>query len=60
MVDQERRIAFDIYFASVVGMNLHPGTTRDKAERRSIEECRAMAEDMLAQRDAVFPPESSR
>ena len=59
MDDRERRIAFDIYFASVMGMNLHPGTTRDKAERRSVEECRRLAEQMLAQRDIAFPPETT-
>jgi len=59
MDERERRLAFDVYFASIVGMNLHPGTTRDKAERKSVAECRIMAESMLAQRDAVFPPEKS-
>lgn len=59
MDNYERRIAFDIYFASVMGMNLHPGTTRDENKPKSVAECRLLAESMLAQRDAVFPPENT-
>lgn len=54
--DIMRQAAWDMYAAAALGMTLHPGTTRDAAKPRSIEEIAYIADQLLEQRDKRFGP----
>ncbi len=51
----EEIFPFDLFFASIVGMNLHPGVERDGAKRRTTEECALLALEMIKVRRAFYP-----
>lgn len=50
-------VPFDIYFATIVGMNNHPGQTKEPVQRKSIEFCAAQALEMLRVRRTLIPVE---
>jgi hypothetical protein len=43
-----------MYASAALSMSLHPGTTRDKAVQRSIDEVALIADQLLAERDKRF------
>jgi len=45
---------FDIYFATIVGMNNHPGQKRDPVQRISINDCAKQALEMIGVRRAIL------
>ncbi len=42
---------FDLYFASIVAMQLHPGQNRDNAKPLTLEESAELAQQMLKIRE---------
>lgn len=52
--EQGRRIAWDCFAASLLGLNNHPGQTKGDARRMTLEEIADMADAMLEIRDLRF------
>jgi|GEM_PF-4727577 len=42
---------FDIYFASIMAMTIHPGFNRDNCEALTIEEAANLADLMILERE---------
>ena len=51
---------WDLYFATIVGMQLHPGYARENVKSRSLRECAELATDMMEVRDAYRSGSSRR
>ncbi len=55
-----RIMAWDMYASSILGMSLHPGTTRDEAKPKTMKEICNLADEMLAERDGRFNASGDR
>ncbi len=40
--------AWDLFFSGMVGWSYHPGYFKEGAKRMTLEECAAVADDMLS------------
>lgn len=53
----DERTAWDIYFATLVGWQFHPGSRRDGSVPLTVPECAEIADLMLAVRRAKWDGE---
>jgi hypothetical protein len=58
MLQPDERIPFDMYFASIASMQVHPGAGTKEHRKLTLEECRDMALQMIAIRRAVAGKEN--
>ena len=56
-IGSDEVVPFDMYFATIVGMNNHPGFQREGAKRLTMEGCAAQAVKMLTIRRTLIPSE---
>lgn len=59
MLRDDERIPFDMYFASLMSMQVHPGAGTKEHRKLTLEECRDMALQMIDIRRAVVADEES-
>lgn len=54
MLQPDEHLTFDMYFASLASMQVHPGAGTKEHRKLTLEECRDMALQMMAiRRDLV-------
>lgn len=53
MLRPEEHIPFDMYFASLMAMQVHPGAGTKEHRQLTLEECKAMAIEMVMIRRGV-------
>lgn len=53
MISDDEKLSFDVYFASVVSMQYHPGAGTKKHARLTLKECRDVALQMIEIKRAV-------
>lgn len=58
MIYPHEQIPFDMYFASLMSMQVHPGAGTKEHKTLSLEECRDLAIQMIGVRREVIGKES--
>lgn len=58
MIRDHEQTAFDVYFASVTSMQMHPGAGTKEHHKLSLEECRDVALQMIEIRRNVIGEEN--
>lgn len=58
MLSCDEQIAFDMYFASVCSMQVHPGAGTKEHRKMTLQECRDMAMEMIEIRRSLFIEEN--
>ncbi|HEY6019256.1 MAG TPA: hypothetical protein VIY48_04945 [Candidatus Paceibacterota bacterium] len=53
MVSENEMFAFDCYFASLASMQVHPGAGTKEHRKMTLDECQAMALQMIEMRRKV-------
>ena len=59
ILTEEELPVFDVYFATIAGMNNHPGNTKDPVQRKSLPECAKQALEMIGIRRSILSQEVS-
>lgn len=59
MLKPDERLTFDMYFASLASMQVHPGAGAKEHRKLTLEECRDMALQMLAIRRELIAGEEN-
>lgn len=59
MLAEEEQLTFDMYFASLTSMQVHPGAGTKEHRKLTLEECRDMALQMIKiRRDVIAAGEN--
>lgn len=53
LLREDEYLTFDMYFASLTSMQVHPGAGTKEHRKLTLEECRDMALEMITIRRAV-------
>lgn len=54
MLHDDERVSFDVYFASLMSMQMHPGAGTKEHQKLTLEDCRDVALQMIAIRREVI------
>ena len=54
MLHDDERVSFDVYFASLMSMQMHPGAGTKEHQKLTLEDCRDVALQMIEIRRGVI------